>query len=477
MADEITQACQIEIEGIKMAVAGSVKTVKFLAEAFKAIITSMKDFRQHISGAKSIKSIYDISEGPPVVLNVDRECLEKVIEMAKKNKCHFYELRDLNPDDNKSPILIPSQEAAVWEAILKQCLKQEVEKEEGEVQQYDDKIAEKKEALLTASPEERKLLQVDLDGLESAKSEVEKKMDLHKEDLSKEHLTMSFTEYLLSGKGTEFEKDPDKAVSEMEKGVPLTKGFPADECFQPLRDPGSAPEGGFTFYIPESGATVTRQFVKDEDTGLMYSNYTFKNKDGVINNTFSDKNVTKENWNKEVLPKFYEMTGILSESNCIPFHNQNHLKKYLELHNKIKPKSEENYEKAKLEDKGNFSSPDVEQEVQKAMGDDLKGTASAEREKFLSVTVPAEAVTQKEGYLNIKLDDNQVLRFPNAEKGIAENGKISFKFDKTKLATLEDTMSGKKNLVDAKSISDVLEKAFEHSGEELLQVIDNAKKQ
>lgn len=476
MADEIAQVCQLEVDGIKMICTASVKAAQFIMEAFKAVVKHAENAVIGKSGSKRLNSIFKMSEGgPPQVVYVDETKLKEFQEVCKKNGVHYHLLEDLNPDDGKVPVCVPFQEVGVFSAIIKKMLKNDIEKEEKELNDNEKMIAERQEKLLTATPEEREELLKEIDALETANNEMKDSLNRKKEEVEKENIAVSFSDYLLSGKGTEFEKDPDKAMTELEKGVPLTKASAARECFQVVRNPELAPQTGFTFYLPEIGAVVTREFAKDENTNTIYSKYSFKDSNGVINDSFTDRGVSKKQWDEEILPKFFNATGILEDTKCLAFTNQDHLKKYYELHNKIKPKSEAEFEKRKAEGKENFSSADVEKEVNQAVSNELKGTTSAEHNQFVSVELPKEAVIQKDGYIVVQLDEDRSLLFSHALEGKSSDDKISFKFDKNKMATLHNEKFNSNNLVNAKSIVDEVNKCFGEQVVEGIKEMVNAK--
>ena len=49
MADEIAQVCEMEIEGVKIAIKGSVEVAQMLARMLRAIIKHHKDSREKSS--------------------------------------------------------------------------------------------------------------------------------------------------------------------------------------------------------------------------------------------------------------------------------------------------------------------------------------------------------------------------------------------------------------------------------------------
>ena len=51
---------------------------------------------------------------------------------------------------------------------------------------------------------------------------------------------------------------------------------------QPIRDKNYIPKSKYMFYVPDTGAIITRDFEIDADIGVAYSNYAVKTQDGEI---------------------------------------------------------------------------------------------------------------------------------------------------------------------------------------------------
>lgn len=467
MADEISQVCSLEFETVKYVIKGGVKAAAFFLKALKAItewgINTGVDIKETHVGKHSYKDIAKMSEGGnPQVIQIDNDIFDKVLEDAKKAGLHFAYLPDLNSADNKKPVAIPAQEFAYFASIVEANMGKKVDEKESDVKKIDDELKEVNEKLLTASGDEKAALEVKSENLNQRKGELQEVIDNSKQDISniKNGIGTSFQDYLQSAKGTEFEKDPEKAVAELNKGVPITPSFKASECFQPVRDPAIVPEQGLKFYLPENGIVVTRNFVIDEkDNNNVYSTYSFKNSSGEMY-SFSDKGMTKEKWNEQQLPKMLDNIGISEDTMCKTFEHEKELNAYIKFHDKVDLNSEKKLTKDQLLV---FSSAEAESSINKAVDDKSKGIASAKIDKdVVMFEVPTKDVYLENGKVNFFMD-----------------GKV-FSFEHDQLVNLAPTDSEWSKITTNKSSTVIMDKGKEHSksfkADELMNAVNEAAK-
>lgn len=421
MADEIAQVVQLEFEGLKFAIKGGVQVASFIARALKALWDWSGDKLLNKKGTHSHRNILKLSKpGLPEVLMVDNRFKDEFAEYCKKQGLRWCNLPDNCYEDGKTPFEVPAQDAPLAAALYKQFLESKISASEKLEKQFDKLIDEARERNMSIiSPEERAKNNVYIENLQQAKEE---RMNLTKDmRASADKGTISFTEYLAMGRGTEFERDPDKAVAEAEHGVPMVRPFEAADCLTPIRDVAYMPESKMRFYLPETGATITREFAVDE-RNIVYSTYSFKNNSGE-EFTFSDRDMTKADWMENVLPKLLDKAQIPENAKVFQFDNIECLNAYMKHFNNIRPKSEINLsEDGKL----NFSSPEVERECRSAVENLLKGMASGNiNEDIVEFKIPQDKLIVEGGKLTFELDGTKYV-FGKTIPGKSENGEISF---------------------------------------------------
>lgn len=465
MADEVSQVISLEIEGIKFAIKGTLKAASYFLQAIKAIFDWCNNFKETHVGKHSYKDIAKMSEGGfPQVIQIDKDILNKVFEDAQKEGLHFAYLLDLNDADNKKPVAVPAQEFGYFSAIVQAHMNKKIDEKESDLKRVNDEIKEVDEKLLTAKGDEKVQLEVKSENLNQRKDELQGVIDEAKKDVDnvRNGIGTSFQDYLQSAKGTEFEKDPEKAVAESNKGIPISPSFKASECFQPIRDPSIVPEESIRFYLPENGIVITRNFVIDEkDSNNVYSTYTFKNNSGE-EYSYSDKGMTKEKWNEQNLPKMLENIGISEDTMCKTFDHEKELNAYMKYHNKLELDSEK---RLTNDQKLVFSSAEAESSIKYAVDDKAKGIASAQiTNEDVVFEIPTKDVFYENGKVNFNLD-GKTYSF--------EHNKAVNILPKEKDASIAKISTSKDSLI-------VLDKGKENSrsfkADELMNVVNDVAK-
>ena len=425
MSDEISSVVKMEMDGVTMAIKGTVKTAAFLVQLLKALAEHMRDARINRAGESRFADIQTLSEGDPPVIMIPEGSGKDFAAFCKKNKLHYHKLADLNASDHKVPFVIPRQELAMVDSFIKGALKENISKTEKTMSNLDNQIREKKEQLINATPEERKTLNRDIEHLQQAKDEVKKILDQNRENLDKENYTMTFTDYLATGQGTTVEKDPRGVVNGMAEGGQSVPIFTAKDIFEPIRSGALVPDSKVNFIVPETGAMVTRTFHQDEN-GLYYSKYTFQDKNGDALTgekgkpiVFSDKDVTRDEWFngsvenanfKDLLTK----TGILEGTKCEYYSTQESLKEALNRYQAYNEQFQNIKNKDHKEQEPSFSSADVKEEVEYAASQNRKGEASAENAAHqLIFEVPADRIYEKDGKVTVMIGEESLLHFSN----------------------------------------------------------------
>lgn len=473
MADEIAQVCELEIRGITLVVKGTVEAAQMVLRMMRALINYSEKISEKYKekvlqdpGRKEIHEIMKLSEGGPAsVLEIRSTMLEEVIQIASKKGMHFAMLTDFNPNDGKTPIFVPAQETAIWGAILKTVAERTIVEDEKVVAGYRTQIAEEKEKLLHAKPEEREHIETRIENFTQAQEEAQRWVDYDESIINADDVTMSFQEYLKQAKGTDFETNPEKAMAEMEKGVEIGKKFTAKECLQPIRDKGFIPDTKIMFYVPDMGATITRSFKVDADTGLVYSDYALKTKDGEIHR-FSDHNMTREKWNTNTLPQLLDKAQLLEESECRAFDSKEKLEAYLTYHNNVKPQSQIDLEKDLKEGKQVFSNAETKNEIEHAISEKMKGLASARIiNNRVELRVEPNAITRQNGKLMLGLNTGETLLFNGMTNERIEGGKMVFEIERDA------------QVLHLKYKGDSFDQAIPVTGQECKEIIANATEQ
>lgn len=450
MADEIAQVCQMEIEGIKMVFKGTLETAQILMRMIRSIIEfSKKQFEKRnekqllLPGEKDLKDIIKLSSGPPQILKIPESLVQDILEEGSKKGLHFSYIIDFDPNDGMVPIVFTAEEASIWAAIINAKTSVKLEEDTEKIKDYDTKISEEKEKMHNAkTPEEREAIKTRLENLEQAREEAAKSLADTEELCKQENMGMSLTDYLKSAKGTEFEKNPEKAIAELEKGVEIGPQITAKECLQPIRDKSYMPNTALMFYLPDTGSIITREFFEDKETGLMYSNYSFKTQDGEIHR-YTDHNLTSEKWNQEILPNLMDKANLIEGTDCRMFDKLDKLHAYLQYHNQVRPESEIRIEKAIKEGQPVFSSAETEQEVNHAISQKMKGLVSARVEnERITISVDPNQLVRQGGKLSLRLDGGNTFLISGMDNERIEGGKAVFEIEKdAKILHIKDNFS------------------------------------
>lgn len=434
MADEIAQVIQIEMQGMTMAIKGTVQMAEWFMMAMKALMEHRGerkerklDKRLEQPGEKSFKQILDLSVkqgGVVQYLEVPEELMEKFSVLMQREGLRYHFAVDFNDIDKKRPIFFPPHDLLVAKRLLDSLLTEDVQEINKEVDDIEQDISEWMEKWQYADANEKKEIQLRIENLQQAKEE-KKDAVKEEEDIIRKKAG-SLQEYLQQAKNTEFEKDPDKALSELESGVIIGKKVGLKTLLQPMRDKRLMPESQSSYYLTETGIIIFRVFEIDSKTGLLYSNYNIKTNSGE-KYEFSDRDITKAEWNEKILPQILEKAGAIEGTSCRVFNSEERLNAYLKHHNQVKPKSEENIEKLREEGKEVFSSADAKAEIEYALSQDLKAMASATWDKDkVEFAFPEDKVTRSNGKLRAELEDGSAILFNGVQAEGVENGKCYF---------------------------------------------------
>ena len=412
MADDVAQVIALEVEGIKFAIKGTLKVASYFLQAMTALFNFSKEkYADHkekkleAPGEHDLKDIHKLSNGTPQVIQVDNQFLNEVLESATKNGLRFTKPIDFDATDNQTPICIPAQDFPMFAAILENKMHKKVDESNTVIKAYDSEIRELREKIFHEhNPKKKETMEIKLENMEQARNEIQNTVDTMKNRMEN-GLGMSFMEYLQTAKGTEFEKDPEKAMYEYMHGVDIAPSFSAKECMQPIRSKDLMPDSKVRFYVPEIGVTVTRNF--EIENNIVYSNYSFKTDSGEMYE-FTDKDMTKEKWNDEVLPNLFDKAGILENTQCRTFDSKERLEKYARFFNKLTPPSEKKVQVDSRTGELVFSSAEVKAAIEKAVNDKTKGLASANiTNSFdtVSFTVPQDKIYMDKGRLSFDFQD------------------------------------------------------------------------
>lgn len=434
MGDDIAQLCQLEFEGIKYVIKGTVEAAMFIGRLMRAVfgkgenaVESIKDKSLKVPGEKkSLTAISLLSEGgAPQAINVRDINVDDLKAAAKDAGLHWYIPIDTDPNDHITPMQVPAQEVATYKQLIDVLTARQLEKDKRELNSHDSALAELKEKLNNAIPgsDEAKALEIQIENLSQARDEAKKWVDYGEEVLATpaDKFGYSIQEFLQQCKNTDLESDPEIARAEMDKGVEIGPKISAKECLQPIRDKSLMPDSKIMFYVPEIGAVITRDFNVDEKTNLVYSDYTIKTQSGEIM-SFSDRNMTKADWNDKVLPDLLQNAGVLEGTLCRAFNDQAKLERFLQYHNKLEnPTISRVSEKAKSGEQV-FSSAEAKSEILNAVSEQEKGFASARVDSDkVEIYCTPEMFTNRGGKLDFKVQDDEHLQF-NAASVTAELG-------------------------------------------------------
>ena len=458
MADEIAQVLAMEVDGVKLVFKATLEVAEFLARALRALIRSGKESVEkgkekktdkdlHSAGKKDIGDIFKLSEGnPPQALDIRAVDYDTVVRLAKEKGLHYAPCIDFIPNDGLKPIMVPAQEAVVWSQIYKVVAGQRLEDDKKVVSGYDRQVNEETEKLLNCrSDEEREQIDTKIENLQQAKSEAAKWVAYGEDVAEKDNATMTIQDYIRQSEGTDFEISPEIAVAEYKKGVELGAKISAKESLQPIRDRNYIPESKYMFYVPDTGAIITRTFGIDSSTGVAYSNYALKTKDGEIYRC-SGKDMTKDKWNRTELPKLMDKAGVLEETECRAFNTEEKLKAYLTYHGKIKSPAQEDIEKRLSEGKEVFRSAEEKREILNVLSEQKKGFASANiRNEDVELICDPKTLFLQNGRLCMRLSADEMITFAKISgERMTDNGMARFCInDKSNAMLIKKNNGGK----------------------------------
>lgn len=282
--DEMGEIMKLEMDGIVLMGKFSVLFARQLMALFKW--SQKKIIENPRSNEVSIKRIYQMcasqGKGQPVVMQLPKEYLEEILAQAEEKGLHYATMIDLDVTDGCIPILITPEESIVWKQINDIYLSK-VENAQSEA--VDDTqalidAAKAEAAQYPADSKERLAAMQKIEDLETLQKEQQEVLDYTK-GMHETNGETTLAQYFASAKNTDFARDPEMAVAEFEKGVPLSKHFDAAGAFSRVYDTKNFP--GDIVYISAAGCDTAfqRTFLKDEN-GIGYSEFSFKNKNGDI---------------------------------------------------------------------------------------------------------------------------------------------------------------------------------------------------
>ena len=421
--DDVTQAVQTEFEVTKgLAIAGkelgslALRFMKFIFETGKKLYEKRVEKNLNEKGEKTLEEITKLSKaGPPVIIEVNKDDLEAILKEGSNMGLHYAMLVDPDPNDSFIPITVTAEEGARWGSLVKVYADRKLSRDMEQDNSYDSSIDELTERLsnLKEGSDEWKECNIELENFKQAKQDLKDQIDYGKKIVSSkdEDIPIPLTEYVRRYKTTEAEVNPEIATAEYKKGVEIGQKMTAKDLFQPIRDTSFLPDSRLMFYVPELGAIVTREFHIDDKTGLAYSNYFFKADNGE-KFTFSDHNMTTDNWNKDILPDFFSKSGILEGTLCRAFNDEDKLKRFLAYHGKLTSPSKEKVEEALKDNKEVFSNAEAKQEVLDIVSEQNKGFASAKiNEDTIEIVCSPEMFTTQNGKLDFKLSEDEHIQF------------------------------------------------------------------
>ncbi len=405
MADEIAQVISMEIQGMKFVVEASLAAARLFFTILKWFLSDRYAQGHVLPGETSPTVIFKMSQPDgPATLMTDRDevMIDQIREQATKMGLHFH-VGDFNKNNTKVTFFTTPKEAGALQSIIQQCAKEKKEEMLQGVARIDKDIKET-EALFqfTKDPEEIKALNVTLENLKKSREESETKIRSLDEIINSEDMHLGFNEFLGTLKGSEFERDPDKAFTALcEHNMGQPPEFNAKEAFQPVRNECNAPKNGVTYYLPEYGCKVTREFKKD-DKNCIYSIYHIITKDGE-HHQFSDRNMTDAEWNKNVLPKIYDTAGFLEDTIVRAFSDPNVMVAFAKKYPDLKPKSDERVQEMKKNGVSPFQNEKQERLMKNEMNEFQKRKAYDNINRD-SCVIWIDTPILKGGYLEANID-------------------------------------------------------------------------
>ena len=424
MSDEISQVVEMEYKGVYYLLKGSHEAITTIIRAIRTLSNWAHEKNLKSPGSSTWQKIQEVSEGTAPVIELPKEMFEKTVKNPKRfgdeyispfeyycqeNNLRYCIMPDLNPNDDYIPIGVPSQDLAIHQKQMKSWMSIRQETEENKDKDYDAKIQAKREEIANAkTPEEKERLEGELAELVQAKEENKDKLEETKDKMSRDN-TLTFEEYLRQGKGTNFEKDPEKALA-IEPEVGIVREFLPIECMVPIRDEGLVPDSKELFYSQKTQDnelfTIKRTFEPDEN-GVFFSVYSVTDaKDPSNVKTFSDRGMTREAWMKK-LPEMLKYAGMLADQPTTALVTEDRLKAYIKgLDSNFSKTQDEGSEEKQ------YSSKEAKEFVE-GIKRDKEQADRYDESLYTTITVPAAAVmSDGEGKMSLELAGGLVSGAP-----------------------------------------------------------------
>ena len=419
MADEIAQVVELEYKGVYYLFKGTHDAIAVMIRGLRALSEWSHEKYLKRPGSCTWQKIQEVSEGTAPVIEIPKEMLvpdEKGVSpferYCESSGLRYCRLPDLNPDDDYIPIGVPSQDLAIHQKQIKSWMGIRKEEEESKDKDYDKQIQAKKEEIANAkTDEERERLEGELAELIEAKEQNKDKLKETEEKMSHDN-TITFEEYLRQGKGTNFEKDPEKALA-MEPECGIVREFTPEECMIPIRDESLVPDSKEIFYSQKTQDdqlfTIKRTFEADAK-GRVYSVYEVTDAaDPSKVRSFSDKGMSKEAWLKK-LPKMLKHSGMIAGQPTTALSSEDRLKAYIKGIDANFSKAQEEGQEEHSEKE--YSSKEAKEYVETAKHD-KKQADSYDESLYTTITVPAATVMKDgDGKLSLELAGGLVSGVP-----------------------------------------------------------------
>lgn len=445
MSDEITQAINMEVQGVQMAfkvakygLEGSIKLARLLASIIKFGGGKFAEKVENRKGERKVSSLMKMiqdNHDTPLLYDIPEDMVNELKEFANANKLHYACTLDFNPNDGLKPIMVPSSESELWSKFIEKCAQHKQEERDTLINTYKGQLKEVKEerkgldkklegGLISKESYEQssKDLDLQIDHLEQAINDAKSKLNYSSEGYS-------LNDYLMKAKDTDFENNPELGQVLQDNGVDYSIGE-AKNIFMPVRNKMLVPEGNWCMYLPDQGVTVERNYVIDEKTNLVSSVYTFKDKNGQ-EHTYSDLGHTNESW-KAIQAELFDKAGILEGSTVKVFTSSHELDSYKKITEKL---MNADLQKETLDAMAEAMKDGMTTDVISDMygvAAELKknqNSRSIGKDAF-SVTFDSKNITQQDGKIIVDLGNDNKFAFSNIYNGIAnKDGTSTFTFD------------------------------------------------
>lgn len=468
--DEIGQFVKLEIQGLEMVIKAPLQVAALIGRAIKALMeysqgslerkTQKMEYKERLDvlktkerlanavrGECTVSDLIKISDGAmPMSIQPHDEYKALLLQNADRMGLHYAPTFDFDTTDKRTPFCIPPQEKAVWDTLISGFEKKMNEKYKKDVKDYDDQIAEKKEQIVNCRDEtEKNNLNNQIEDLETARSEVIAAIN----DSETKPYAVNFNDYLAAGAGTDFEKNPERAVEFALDGAQAGNKFPAGEVLNVKRDGINVPDSRLYFYLPDTGKIIKREFKQNENTKLWESYYSIKLDNGE-KFELSDKNISYTEWNEKYKGQLLDKAGCLENTMCYVFDNEHDLTVHIEKTKSQAPTKVEETVKKKFESaEPVFSTPQAEREVLNALDENKKARDFNEiyKSSAYTITCDMKELYQRNGKLRMKLTDTEYIEFSGViNPSIGKDGQGTFSVDERCKPTYVNTDPGKMGL-------------------------------